>query len=247
MRTIGVDLAAGVPGTALAEIEWSSGGARLTRLEVGVDDAAIVASVGADGWLGLDCPLGWPDAFVDFVQAHQGGTVPVGGEVDGGAEWRRGLVYRRTDVVVRDRIGRWPLSVSTDRLGVTALRGAGLLRRLAEAGFPVDRAAEGRLFEVYPGGTLRIWGFDTTRYRVDATRRAALLAVLQQRAPWFDVGSFAALAVSSGDAFDAVIAALATRAAAAGRFIRPEPADLEVARREGWVALPDGDFEDLAR
>jgi hypothetical protein len=23
--------------------------------------------------------------------------------------------------------------------------------------------------------------------------------------------------------------------------------DLEVARREGWVALPDGKFEDLAR
>ncbi|MFS0792508.1 DUF429 domain-containing protein [Microbacterium sp. 1P10AE] len=247
MRTIGVDLAAGVPGTALAEIEWSSGGARLTRLEVGVDDAAIVASVGADGWLGLDCPLGWPDAFVDFVQAHHARTVPVAGEVDGGAEWRRGLVYRRTDVVVRDRIGRWPLSVSTDRLGVTALRGAGLLRRLAEAGFPVDRAAEGRLFEVYPGGTLRIWGFDTTRYRVDAARRAALLAVLQQRSPWFDARPFAALAVASADAFDAVIAALATRAAAAGRFVRPEPADLEVARREGWVALPDGDFEDLAR
>ncbi|KZE41062.1 DUF429 domain-containing protein [Microbacterium sp. T32] len=247
MRTIGVDLAAGVPGTALAEIVWSSGGARLVRLTVGVDDAGIVASIGQDGWLGLDCPLGWPDAFVDFVQAHHGGTAPALGEVDGGADWRRGLVYRRTDAVVRDRIGRWPLSVSTDRLGVTALRGAGLLRRLAAGGFPVDRAAEGRLFEVYPGGALRIWGFDTTKYRVDATRRATLLAVLQQRAPWFDVGEFAALAVASADAFDAVIAALATRAAATGRFVRPGPGDLEVARREGWVALPEGEFEELAR
>ncbi len=247
MRTIGVDLAAGVPGTALAEIAWSGGGARLTRLEVGVEDAAIVASVGEDGWLGLDCPLGWPDAFVDFVRAHHGGTAPASGEVDGGAEWRRGLVYRRTDVVVRERIGRWPLSVSTDRLGVTALRGAGLLRRLAEAGFPVDRAGEGRLFEVYPGGSLRIWGFDTTKYRVDATRRATLLAALQQRAPWFDIGGFGAGAVASADAFDAVIAALATRAAATGRFVRPGADDLEVARREGWVALPEGRMEELDR
>ena len=246
MRTIGVDLAAGVPGTALAEIVWSAGGARLARLEVGVDDAAIVASVGGDGWLGLDCPLGWPDAFVDFVQAHHGGTEPDLGEVDGGAEWRRGLVYRRTDIVVRERIGRWPLSVSTDRLGVTALRGAGLLRRLSASGFPVDRAGEGRLFEVYPGGALRIWGFDTTKYRVDATRRATLLATLQLRAPWFDIGGFGAVAVASADAFDAVIAAFATRAAATGRSGRPGAADLEVARREGWVALPEGEFEELA-
>lgn len=247
MRTIGVDLAAGVPGTALAEIAWSGGGARLARLEVGVDDAAIVASVGDGAWLGLDCPLGWPDAFVDFVRAHHVGAEPELGPVDGGADWRRGLVYRRTDVVVRDRIGRWPLSVSTDRLGVTALRGAGLLRRLAATGFPVDRAGEGRLFEVYPGGALRIWGFDTRKYRVDAARRADLLAVLRQRAPWFDVGPHAALAVASADAFDAVIAALSTRAAALGRFSRPGPDDAEAARREGWVALPEGAFEELAR
>lgn len=243
MRTIGVDLAAGVPGTALAEIAWTPGHARLVRLQLGVDDAEIVASVGPDGWLGLDCPLGWPDAFVDFVGAHHAGEDPRLGEVDGGADWRRGLVYRRTDVVVRERIWRWPLSVSTDRLGVTALRGAGLMRRLATAGFPVDRAGEGRLFEVYPGGTLRIWGFDTTKYRVDATRRAILLDTLQQRAPWFDVGPFAALAVSSGDAFDAVIAALTARAGARGRFARPAADDLEIARREGWVVLPDGTLE----
>ncbi|WP_431795965.1 DUF429 domain-containing protein [Microbacterium enclense] len=247
MRTIGVDLAAGVPGTALAEVVWSNGGARLARLDLGVDDAAIVASTDGDAWLGLDCPLGWPDAFVDFVQAHHGGVEPRLGAVDGGADWRRGLAYRRTDVAVRARIGRWPLSVSTDRLGVTALRGAGLLGRLSAAGFPVDRAGEGRLFEVYPGGALRIWGFDTTKYRVDATRRATLLTALQQRAPWFDVGPFAALAVASADAFDAVIAALATRAAALGRFARPIPADLELARREGWVALPEGEFAELAR
>ncbi|SIR92330.1 DUF429 domain-containing protein [Microbacterium sp. RURRCA19A] len=247
MRTIGVDLAAGVPGTALAEIVWSGGGARLARLEVGVDDVTIVASLGDDGWLGLDCPLGWPDAFVDFVRAHHVAGEPELGPVDGGADWRRGLVYRRTDVVVRERIGRWPLSVSTDRLGVTALRGAGLLRRLAVGGFPVDRAGEGRLFEVYPGGALRIWGFDTAKYRVDATRRAVLLAALQRRAPWFDAGPFAEVAVASADAFDAMIAALATRAAALGRVSRPTAEDLEIARREGWVALPDGEFEELAR
>lgn len=247
MRTIGIDLAAGAPGTALAEIEWGGGAARLTRLQIGIQDADIVASVGrGDAWLGVDCPLGWPDAFVDFVRAHHAAAEPEPGPVEGHADWRRPLVYRHTDHVVRDRIGRWPLSVSTDRLGVTALRGAGLLRRLAEAGHAVDRAAEGRLFEVYPGGSLRLWGFDTTGYRVDAARRAILLDTLRERAPWLDVGPFAPLAVAKADAFDAVIAGLATRAGALGRFAPPAPGMLEVARREGWVVLPDGALEDLA-
>ncbi|MDR6689722.1 hypothetical protein J2X55_000621 [Microbacterium sp. 1154] len=247
MRTVGVDLAAGAPGTALAEMVWMNGTARLTRLEIGIQDADIVASVASgNAWLGVDCPLGWPDAFVDFVQAHHAEADPALGPVDGGAEWRRSLVYRHTDHVVRERIGRWPLSVSTDRLGVTALRGAGLLRRLAEAGFPVDRAAEGRLFEVYPGGSLRLWGFDTSGYRVDATRRALLFDALTERVPWLDVGGFAPLAIAKADAFDAVIAALATRAGALGSFERPASGMLPIVRREGWVVLPDGPLETLA-
>ncbi|MDF2046218.1 DUF429 domain-containing protein [Microbacterium sp. Kw_RZR3] len=245
MRTIGVDLAAGVPGTALAELVWTDGGARLTRLEAGVDDATIVASVSGEAvWLGVDCPLGWPDAFVDFVRAHHSGSAHE--LVDGGADWRRPLVYRHTDHVVRERIGRWPLSVSTDRLGVTALRCAGLLGRLAEAGFPVDRAAEGRLFEVYPGGSLRLWGFDTTGYRVDAERRAVLLETLSARAPWLELGGFAPLAVANVDAFDAVVAALATRAGALGAFEPPASEVLDIVRREGWVVLPEGAVEALA-
>ncbi|WP_295835346.1 DUF429 domain-containing protein [uncultured Microbacterium sp.] len=247
MRTIGVDLAAGAPGTALAEIVWADGGARLTRLDVGVQDADIVASVtSGDAWLGVDCPLGWPDAFVDFVGAHHAEREPALGPVEGHADWRRSLVYRVTDHVVKERIGRWPLSVSTDRLGVTALRGAGLLRRLVAAGFPLDRAATERLFEVYPGGSLRLWGFDTTGYRVDATRRALLLDELCSRVPWLDLGDFSARAIAKADAFDAVIAALSTRAGALGRFERPGADAIEVARREGWVVLPEGTVEGLA-
>ena len=246
MRTVGVDLAAAAPGTALAEIVWSAGAARLERLEIGMTDADIVASVASgEVWLGVDCPLGWPDAFVDFVGAHHADAEPSLGPVEGHADWRRKLVYRHTDHVVRERIGRWPLSVSTDRLGVTALRGAGLLRRLAAVGFPVDRAGEGRLFEVYPGGSLRRWGFDTSGYRVDAARRAILLHALRERAPWLDIGGFAPLAIAKADAFDALIAALATRAGALGSFEKPACDMLSVARREGWVVLPDGPLEAL--
>ncbi|WP_281398007.1 hypothetical protein [Actinomadura alba] len=34
---------------------------------------------------GIDCPLGWPDAFVDFVTAHRAGHVVTPAGLDGRA------------------------------------------------------------------------------------------------------------------------------------------------------------------
>ncbi len=247
MLTAGIDLAAESAGTALAVIEWADGRARLIDLRLGVDDAAIVAvaSAGDIAKLGIDCAFGWPDEFVAFVSGHADLTVS-DPSVEGGMAWRRTLAYRETDRFARDVTGRWPLSVSTDRLGLTAMRCAGLLRRLAEAGVDTDRAGAGDIAEVYPGASLRLWGFDTTGYRRDPNRRRELLTVLRVRAPWFDLAeAHAELMVASGDAFDAVIAALVTRAAARGLYI-PPPADVaERATREGWIALPTGQFETL--
>ncbi|MAB81678.1 hypothetical protein [Microbacterium sp. UBA3394] len=42
---------------------------------------------------------------------------------------------------IHKRTGRWPLSVSTDRLGLTAMRCAGLLGRIADKGGTVDRSS----------------------------------------------------------------------------------------------------------
>lgn len=48
----------------------------------------------------------------------------------------RDLSYRLTDLFVRDAAGLWPLSVSTDRIGIVAFRAARLLADLeAEAFF----------------------------------------------------------------------------------------------------------------
>lgn len=107
MRTAGVDLAADARRTALAVIAWTPGRARLERLTVGVADDEIVDAAPAVARIGIDCALGWPDAFVDFVATHARAEVPP--KVDGGAEWRRALAYRVTDVRVRERTGRWPL------------------------------------------------------------------------------------------------------------------------------------------
>jgi predicted nuclease with RNAse H fold len=239
-----VDLAAEPKGTALALIDWAKNQAKLTKLELGVQDSEIVAaSKGADK-IGIDCALGWPIDFFEFLKeyADPSSQIPL---VDGGMNWRRRLAYRQTDRVTREVTGRWPLSVSTDRLGLTAMRAAGLLGRLQQSGIQIDRSGVGVVVEVYPGATLRLWGFDTKGYRASAEIRNQQIIAIEQTAPWLDLGTHRELMVESCDAFDAVIAALATRAAALGFYQTPRPEQLEQAKIEGWIALPNQPLEAL--
>ena len=237
MLTAGVDLAAEPKGTALAVIEW---GEKATLLELTVDvaDAHITDAAARVEKLGIDCALGWPVEFVDFVRANAGMHAEPA-EFDGGMEWRRRLAYRETDRSVREHTGRWPLSVSTDRLGLTAMRCAGLLSRLQAAGIPLDRSGAGLVVEVYPGASLRQWGLVTQGYRASADIRQRLLADLEAEAPWFSAGPHRQLMIDSCDAFDAVIAAFSSRAAALGQYLKPTAGQLERARVEGWIAVPN--------
>ncbi len=250
MLTAGVDLAAEPRGTALAVIHWAPAtastpaAATLTELHMGVTDPTIVDAAARVDKIGIDCAFGWPLEFVQFVARHSALDEPRP-DADGGIDWRRTLAYRETDRAVRQRTGRWPLSVSTDRLGLTAMRCAGLLDRIQASGVPVDRAGTARVVEVYPGPSLRLWGLDTAGYRTAPAARAALLEQMLAEAPWLDVAPFAPLIVSSADAFDAVVAALAARSAALGLADAPPPPLYERARVEGWIALPTGALGEL--
>lgn len=244
MRTGGVDLAAENTRTALAIISWDDHGAHLERLDVGVSDADIVAAAEQVDKLGIDCAFGWPDDFVAFVRDHA--DLRHASPPDGGIEWRRRLAYRETDRVVRSRTGRWPLSVATDRLGLTAMRCAALLERLSGAGIVVDRSGEtGAVAEVYPGASARAWRVHVKGYRVDVGARRAVVDAVQRAAPWLSLGDQVPRLIASPDALDAVLAALAARAAALGRSERPDADQIERARREGWIVLPTGDLAEL--
>jgi predicted nuclease with RNAse H fold len=163
--TLGVDLAAADERTATAVVEWSDQGAKVRALQHGVSDGELVDAIRAADKAGVDCPLGWPAPFVDFVVAQQAGLLsPLPADVDGGS-WRRGLAYRVTDQVVRAEAGVNPLSVSADRIAHAAFRCAGLLARLAALGEPVDRAGSGVVVEVYPAAALRRWGLTHRGYK----------------------------------------------------------------------------------
>lgn len=244
MLTAGVDLAAEPKGTALAVVDWTAGAAKVVDVQLGVKDEPIVEIASQVDKLGIDCALGWPREFVDFMSSQADANL-AGHNFDGGMDWRRALAYRESDRHVREITGRWPLSVSTDRLGLTAMRCAGLLSRMRESGVQVDRTGVGLVAEIYPGASLRLWGFTTTGYRASADIRAELLSNMRHEAPWFDPGEHTELMISSCDSFDAVIAACAARAVAQGNYLPPASHQLEQARVEGWIALPQGKFTDL--
>ena len=239
MITVGIDLAAQPERTAACSLEWNSGGVTAIDLTAGgVDDARMLELIGAADVAGLDVPLGWPDDFVAAMAAHHALlTWPA-------AEARR-LRMRLTDQRVHERTGRWPLSVSTDRIAIPAFRAARVLSQLP---FTFDRGGGGRVVEVYPAGTLTIWGFDSRRYKriAGAAARGLLIAAFRERTErWLRLdATHWDTCCASDDAFDALIAALTARAAARGLIDRCAPAQAAVASREGWIALPAGDSLD---
>ena len=236
MLIAGLDLAAEPKATALALMDWSGKSARIVQLDLNVDDQWVLDSTREAEKLGIDCALGWPIEFVEFLNSYSQNSFA---QIDGDMPWRRRMAYRETDRVVREVTGRWPLSVSTDRLGLTAMRCAGLLSRLAEDGIEIDRTGAGKVVEIYPGASLRLWGFDTSGYRASAAARATLLEKILEAAPWFEPGQFAELMIESCDAFDAVIANFATRSAQLGLSTRPAKEDSKKAEIEGWISLPE--------
>ena len=238
--TLGVDLAAQPENTAYCLIEWVKLKARIIELHCGADDARLLELFDRSDKIGIDAPFGWPTAFADAVYRHQRRN-----------EWptvrTASLRYRMTDHIVRERIKRWPLSVSSDLIGVTAMRAG---RLLSETG-PIDRSGRGRFVEVYPAAALHIWGFSSTGYKKRAgeeNRRELTRRLMAATEKWLDWPVDAKQACDkSDDALDSVVAALVARAAATEQ-IEPIPqGHMATARREGWIALPcDGSLASLA-
>lgn len=237
MRTVGVDLGSEAARTAVAVLDWDPA-PRVVDLRLGVDDAVLVALCAGADKVGIDCPLGWPDRFVDLVLAHREGRlddVP-----DTGLPWRRTLLRRVTDEHVGRTTGVWPLSVSADRIGSVAMRAAVVLARLGVQ----DRSGAGPVAEVYPAAALKGWGLVHRGYKRGADGLDALVSAFLDGLG-LDAGRFDPLCRGSDDAFDAVVCAVVARAVALGRTTGPPEDLLPAAAREGWIHLPAVPLGDL--
>ncbi len=235
MRVCGVDLASQPAKTAVCRLRWGASPA-CESLDVGADDAAVVAAAVASDKCGVDAPLGWPDAFVDVVAGHHAGDEPV---VPDSVEPLR---LRATDVWVWRTHGRIPLSVSTDNIGVVALRGVRIQSRIArETDRSIDRRGDGLLVEVYPAAALHVWGLPASGYKRGPgaeVRRREILDGLDRRFAVSLTADQATTALAHHDALDALISAIVAALAATGGTT-PPPDHLQAkARREGWIHVP---------
>lgn len=248
MKTLGVDLAAGTKKTAAAVLEWGGGTARLAHLALDVGDAEIVRLFGASDITGIDCPVGWPDAFLPFIAGHLAFEPHPVLDHDG-IEGRRLLAYRDTDRFVTARTGLIPLSVSADRLAHPAMRCAVIQAKIGVAHGPQARDGSGRLAEVYPAASLKSWGLLARGYKgrggAETQRLALIVEGLAAAAPWLDLAGNDDRLAGSDDLLDALIASLTARAVALGRTLQPDAGHAQAARTEGWIHLPTGGLDGL--
>lgn len=210
MRTVGVDLGSQPEKTAVCAITWRADGTgQVEALFQKADDAAVIGACLDDDVkrVGIDCPLGWPEPFVAAMVAHRDGLVwPGRGRP--GPEHRRELAYRATDIYVRNRSKRPPLTVSADWLGWVAWRCAALLDELAERGQRVTRDGTGKVCEVYPVAALHLWHMPAGS-KSTPEGLSGLVDVLRELMPGLEFAGGAERACRENDhVFDAVVCAL---------------------------------------
>jgi len=244
MRTLGIDLSANPKKTGACHVDWRSLGVTFLRRPVADED--LVEAAASSDMTAIDVPLGWPVEFVDALVAHRDGTGWPSVSVEPPAD-RVPLRYRVTDLAVI-AAGARPLSVSTDRIGVAAMRGARLQHLLDAAGVPVDRSGvTGRIVEAYPAAALRAWGLASSQYKgkVNATACASLVLELVAGCGPLRASAAAALDGCDDDGLDAFVCALVARAVVLGHTTPPPPKHLGVARREGWIHVPTASLAEL--
>ncbi len=263
VRIAGVDLAAAPERTGWAVLELTAlpspdgrgASGRLAAAGRGLDDGALLDLLASAALTGVDVPVGWPAPFRALLD---GAREPDGDALGaGGPAWRREMTLRETDHAVTARTGLRPLSVAADRIAHPALRWAavaaeGRRRRLAlplegPVADPVPEGGAARACEVYPAGTLHVWGLPHRGYKASARDpgsgvRAAILADVEARHPGVDLSAGHAAALASDDVLDAVVAALSAAWAAGGAARGPAPGrQRELAAAEGWIWLPETD------
>jgi hypothetical protein len=129
------------------------------------------------------------------------------------------------------------------------MRCAVLQAKIARDAGPQPRDGSGRLAEVYPAASLKLWGLLARGYKgrgaTETERLALLLDGLTRAAPWLDLAGSAERLAASDDLFDALVASLTARAVALGRTLRPDDSHAKAALSEGWIHLPAGGLSEL--
>jgi predicted nuclease with RNAse H fold len=244
MRTLGIDLSADPRKTAACTIDWDTHEVRL--LSRPASDEVLVEALGKVDVSGIDVPLGWPDDFIDALLSHRDrvGWPPAPHQPPGD---REALRFRTTDLFVR-QAGALPLSVSTDRIGVAAMRGARIQHLATTSGIVIDRSGlTGRAIEAYPAAALRAWGLASSGYKrpPNAEVLKDLVGAFARRCGPLTRAVEGVLNGCDDDDFDALVCAVVARASLRGMTTPPDSTQLASAQREGWIHVPTASIEEI--
>jgi hypothetical protein len=218
-------------------VSWRDASTEIASLSAGLSDDDLLKLVEdhAPEKVAIDAPFGWPRAFVAAVAAYAASG-------DWPTDDIAPLRLRDTDRVVIAETRQQPLSVSSDRIAVTAMRCARLLTRLRSAGHAVSRDGAGLVVEVYPAAALRVWGFDPRGYKGNQpealAKRQTLVDSVLASADWLPAPHERELLVASDHHFDAFVCALLARSVSSGLSRAIQLEDQQAAALEGWIHLP---------
>ena len=256
-RYVGIDLASQPSDTGVVVLTVDGAHARASlpgspgEKFVG-DDANLVGIVDARTAVGLDAPLGWPDDFVAAVASHRTSARWPSYEHRSSDKIRQTLCYRTTDLFVQEHLKITPMSVSSDRIGVVAMRAARLqslwVRRWGDA---EERDGSGRLIETYPAAALSVWGLRqphgtpykggraSERESRREARREIFAKIAEETRTWLAIDDDVREGSENSDhVFDALICALVALAARANLTAAVPEENRDAARREGWIHFP---------
>ncbi len=240
MKTLGIDLAAQPKNTAAVVVDWVADGGvcRDTEVYQGLCDDDIVGLIEShpDARVGIDAPFGWPVRYLEAIQEwDRAGRWPA--ETD-----LHQLRFRETDRFLQERVGWYPLSVSTDLISIVAFRCSRLLSRLAGVdGLDSVVRMGGQVVEVYPAAALARWELPHKGYKgvkpPAPAMRERIRNALVRRASLAPDERLTGQCVASDHCLDALVCALVARAAYL-RLTESPRGPAEVISREGWIELP---------
>ena len=240
LRVLGIDWATKPANRAAVELA----GRRIVNVVHPFTDEDAIAALNREDVdvIAVDTPLGWPAGFSQFVEgwsATEGGAPPPEGSA---------FSMRLTDLVVRQEVGKVPLSVSSDRIALCARSWVEVFVRAGAAG-RVDAGQTPTparpVIEVYPAAALAQFDVAPDGYKKAKVARRALLSKVLRRFALDDGGHLPALVGSKDDdahVADALLAGLSGLAwggALKGWGVRrPKAGERAAAAREGWIFFP---------
>ncbi len=243
MRIVGVDCATTDTKVGLAIASLERGRLAILEATLCAREKPAVGTIASwlealdeGGLLAIDAPLGWPKPLAEALINHSAGNA-IGTDPNA-------LFRRATDAFIQSELHKTPLDVGADRIARAAHAALTLLTRLRlRLGRPIplawasDHAAHLAAIEVHPAATLIAHRMPSRGYkkRSQIAARQEIAAALRTR---MHIDDSVQDITRDANLIDAVVCVLAGADFLHGSSM--EPANRQLASREGWIWVRRG-------